>query len=159
MKGRYSGGCACRAVRYYIFDEPIAMNDCQCRDCQHMSGTGHGSYLTFPNRAQVKLEGQARHFEMTADNGNVKTRSFCANCGSPVYMTFSDMPELFTVHAGSLDDPSRYEPECVTFHSAGHAWDVVAPSLRRYAKMPTSHPVEEMPLDLQLLAARGSSHR
>ena len=25
-----------------------SMNDCQCRDCQQTSGTGHGSYLTFP---------------------------------------------------------------------------------------------------------------
>src|SRR5262245_25363085 len=25
------------------------MNDCQCRDCQRTSGTGHGSYLTFPS--------------------------------------------------------------------------------------------------------------
>ena len=29
--------------------EPIFMNDCQCRDCQRTSGTGHGSYLTFPS--------------------------------------------------------------------------------------------------------------
>jgi len=30
---------------YEISAEPIAMNDCQCRDCQSTSGTGHGSYI------------------------------------------------------------------------------------------------------------------
>ncbi len=69
------------------------MNDCQCRDCQHMSGTGHGSYLTFP-RAGVRLEGEARHWDMVGDSGNVKTRAFCPACGSPVYMTFAAMPDL-----------------------------------------------------------------
>ena len=44
----YTGGCACGAIRYEISAEPIFMNHCQCRDCQRESGTGHGSYLTFP---------------------------------------------------------------------------------------------------------------
>jgi hypothetical protein len=32
----------------------MVMNDCQCRDCQRESGTGHLSHLTFP-RLGVKL--------------------------------------------------------------------------------------------------------
>ena len=47
MSKAYTGGCACGAVRYEISGEPMFSNDCQCRDCQHKSGTGHGSYLTF----------------------------------------------------------------------------------------------------------------
>jgi hypothetical protein len=86
--------------------EPVVMNDCQCRDCQRKSGTGHGSYLTFPRRIDVKLKGEAKHWDMVGDSGNVKTRAFCPICGSPVYMTFAAMPDLFTVHATSLDDPS-----------------------------------------------------
>ena len=83
-----------------------AMNDCQCRDCQRKSGTGHGSYLTFLRpRAAVKLSGQATLWDIVGDSGNVKTRGFCPTCGSPVYLTFAAMPELFTVHAASLDDP------------------------------------------------------
>ena len=45
MSEAYTGGCACGAIRYEISGEPIFMNDCQCRDCQRTSGTGHGSYL------------------------------------------------------------------------------------------------------------------
>src|SRR5271168_3055253 len=63
MSAAYTGGCACGAVRYEISAEPIFMNDCQCRDCQRTSGTGHGSYLTFPSRAQVKLAGEATRWD------------------------------------------------------------------------------------------------
>jgi hypothetical protein len=49
MSEAYAGGCACGAIRYEISGEPM-MNDCQCRDFQRKSGTGHGSYLTFPSR-------------------------------------------------------------------------------------------------------------
>ena len=59
MSQAYAGGCACGAVRYEISAEPIFQNHCQCLDCQHKSGTGHGSYMTFAGRNAVKLTGQA----------------------------------------------------------------------------------------------------
>jgi hypothetical protein len=137
MSKNYTGGCACGAIRYEISDEPLASTDCQCRDCQHMSGTGHGSYLTFPSRKKVTLTGKASHWEMTADNGNLKTRAFCPTCGSPVYVTFAAAPDFFTVHAASLDDPGRYKPQMVLYRVRGHAWDHVDPILPKFAGMPT----------------------
>lgn len=86
MNEAYTGGCACGAIRYEISAEPMVMNDCQCRDCQRQSGTGHGSYLTFPSRESVKLNGEATHWDIVGDSGNVKTRAFCPTCGSPVYL-------------------------------------------------------------------------
>ena len=61
MSEAYTGGCACGAVRYEISGEPMFMNDCQCRDCQRKSGTGHGSYLTFPGkqRREARRRGDA----------------------------------------------------------------------------------------------------
>jgi hypothetical protein len=111
------------------------MNHCQCRDCQRKSGTGHGSYLTFP-RQGVKLEGEGKHWDFVGDNGNVKTRAFCPDCGAPVYMTFAAMPGLFAVHAASLDDPSRFKPQTVMYTVRGHAWDHLDTALPRFDKMP-----------------------
>ena len=137
MSKPFSGGCACGAVRYEIADEPMVMNDCQCRDCQRTSGTGHGSYLTFPQRAAVKVTEEATHRDMVGDSGNVKTRAFCPACGSPVYLTFAAMPELFTVHAASLDEPGRYTPQMVTYRVRGEAWDRIDPGLPAFDKMPS----------------------
>ena len=136
MSKPYTGGCACGAIRYEISAEPLVMNDCQCRDCQHKSGTGHGSYLTFADRKTVKLEGKAKHWDIVGDTGNVKVRAFCPECGSPVYMTFKAMPDLFTVHAASLDDPSRYKPQMATYASRALAWDHIDPALPKFDKMP-----------------------
>ena len=74
MSQAYTGGCACGAIRYEISAKPVVTNDCQCRDCQRESGTGHGSYLTFPGKG-VKLKGEAKHWDMVGDSGNVKTRA------------------------------------------------------------------------------------
>lgn len=135
MSKAFTGGCACGAIRYEISAEPLVTNDCQCRDCQHESGTGHSSHLTFL-RAGVTLTGQAKLWDMVSDSGNVKTRAFCPNCGSPVYMTFSAMPDLFTVRAASLDDPSRYWPQMVTYSVRGYAWDHLDPALPKFDGMP-----------------------
>ncbi len=66
----------------------------------------------------------------------MNTRAFCPTCGSPVYMTFSAMPELFTVHAASLDDPGRYAPQAVTYTVRGLPWDHLDPALPKFGKLP-----------------------
>ncbi len=73
---------------------------------------------------------------MVADSGNVKRRGFCPACGAPVFLAFDAAPDLFTVHAASLDDPSRYRPQLVTYHARGHAWDRLDPALPKFDGMP-----------------------
>lgn len=137
MGKAFTGGCACGAIHYEIDDEPIAQSDCQCRVCQRKSGTGHGSYLTFPQKSKVTLTGDATHWDIAADSGsNIKTHSFCSTCGSPVYLTLSAWPDLFVIHAGSLDDPGRYQPQAITYRIRGHDWDRVNPALTAFDKMP-----------------------
>lgn len=80
MSPAYTGGCACGAIRFHIAAQPLFQNHCQCRDCQRKSGTGHGSYLTFP-RQGVEQTGAATHWDIVGDSGHVKTRAFCPTCG------------------------------------------------------------------------------
>jgi hypothetical protein len=131
----YTGGCACGAIRYETGSEPIFENHCQCTDCQKRSGTGHGSYLTFPQRAEVRLSGRASQWRVTADSGNDKIHAFCPTCGTPVYLTFTAMPDLFSVHASSLDDPGRFKPQALTYNVRGHGWDAIDPSLPKFERM------------------------
>lgn len=60
MTKRYTGGCACGAIRYGTDSDAILESHCQCRDCQRRSGTGHGSYLIFPRGSDVTITGEAR---------------------------------------------------------------------------------------------------
>jgi hypothetical protein len=46
------------------------------------------------------------------------------------------MPDLFTIHAASLDDPGRYRPQVVTYGMRGHTWDRLDPALPKFDKMP-----------------------
>ncbi|TIM15181.1 GFA family protein [Mesorhizobium sp.] len=136
MSTLYTGGCACGAVRYEAKAAPIFENHCQCHDCQKRSGTGHGSYLTFASRADVAITGTTTDWRVAADNGNVKIHSFCPVCGTPVYLTYTAMPEPITVHAASLDDPSRFNPTVVTYGIRALTWDKMETGLKMFEKMP-----------------------
>lgn len=135
MSKPYTGGCACGAIRYEISAEPVAMVDCQCRQCQRQTGAGHGSYVTFAGAA-LTLEGEPKTWEMTGDGGTVKSSAFCATCGSPVFIAFPAMPDVVAVRAGSLDEPSRYKPQFATWHAAANAWDHLDPDLPVFEMMP-----------------------
>lgn len=136
MTRTYKGGCACGAVRFEAKTQPIFENHCQCLDCQKRSGTGHGSYLTFPRRADVTISGEAKEWRVKGDSGNEKIHAFCPTCGTPVYLTFATAPEPIAFHATSLDEPSRFNPRVVTYTVRGHAWDPMDPSLRMFERMP-----------------------
>jgi len=136
MTQPYTGGCACGAVRYTTPHAPIFQNHCQCRDCQRRSGTGHGSWLTFPARAEMTITGKATLWRVAGDSGNSKSHAFCPVCGTPVYLCFAAMPELIAVAAGSLDEPSRFAPNVLTYRVGGQAWDAIDPALQVFERMP-----------------------
>jgi len=77
--------------RYSTPHAPVFQNHYQCRDCQWRSGSGHGSWLTFAAGSEMTLGGEARHWEVVADSGNVKIHAFCPVRGTPVYLRFAAM--------------------------------------------------------------------
>lgn len=135
MGKTYTGGCACGEIRYEVEGEPIVMVDCQCRQCQRESGTGHTSNLTF-HKARASIDGKPSAWDTAGDGGTRKRSAFCPTCGSPVYMTFPDMPDLLVIRAASLDEPERYQPQIVTWAAAAQAWDRIDPALTVFDKMP-----------------------
>ncbi|MED5620418.1 hypothetical protein [Ideonella sp. BN130291] len=48
------------------------------------------------------------------------------------------MPGLIAVPAASLDDPSRFVPQALTYRVRGWAWDPIDPSLQTFARMPSA---------------------
>jgi hypothetical protein len=84
----------------------------------------------------MSVTGEATHWEVAGDSGNMKVHAFCPVCGVPVYLRFSAMPELIAVPAGSLDDPQRFAPQAITYRVRGLAWDTVDPAVQAFERMP-----------------------
>jgi hypothetical protein len=135
MTQPYTGGCACGAIRYATKHAPVFQNHCQCRDCQRRSGTGHGSYLTFPARAEMTITGEATHWQVAGDSGNVKVHAFCPVCGTPVYLSFVRDAGPDRGPRGQPGRPGPLRAAGATYSVRGLAWDAIDPSLQAFERM------------------------
>ena len=137
MISDYKGGCACGAVRYEMSGTPIAQLLCQCQHCRQRSGTGHSAYLVFAQRDDLALTGAVKSWSVAGDSGHEKHHAFCPHCGAPVFVTFAAAPQMVAIHPGSLDDPSPFAPQFVTYASRAQSWDSMDAALQKFATMPT----------------------
>jgi hypothetical protein len=130
-----TGGCLCGALRYEARGAPLYAGHCYCADCRKASGSGFLPYMGFA-RAAISFTGASRAFAVRAANGNQAVRNFCPVCGSLVFGGPRDSAAEFTLYAGSLDDPSQFEPTAAIFTQDRPAWAVLPGHLRAYAQLP-----------------------
>jgi hypothetical protein len=132
---RITGGCLCGGLRYQAEGEPMYAGLCYCSDCRKSSGSGSVGYMGFPASA-VRFSGATRQFTCKAANGGDATRNFCPTCGGLVFGGVAGESDSHTIYAGSLDDPSDFQPTAALFNRDRPAWAVLPPGLVVFETMP-----------------------
>ena len=135
MATKFTGGCACGAVRYECNADALFMGNCHCRDCQQAGGGAYEPAIGLP-AAALKISGKVKYHDVKADSGNTVSRGFCPECGARLLGKSSGMPELAIVMAGSLDDPSVFKPVMDVYASSAQPWDQMNAALAKFPKMP-----------------------
>jgi hypothetical protein len=139
MSESFSGGCLCGAVRYQSSIGPQFVGHCHCVDCRKSSGTGHCTHVVISEDA-FTVSGEVKFYDRPADSGNIVSRGFCPNCGSPIYSKNSGMPGVVFPRASSLDDPEIAKPQMVVYASRAPSWDYVDGALPAFPTMPEGAP-------------------
>jgi len=74
-------------------------------------------------------------------------RSFCADCGSPIYYRTDKRPQIIDLFAGTLSDPAKLTPQCHVHAAEQLPWFEVLDDLPRYARTGSSaEPIRRGPL-------------
>ena len=131
----FQGGCACKAVRYEVSADPMAVMNCHCRACQYASGGGYTTAVVVPRGTLKITKGVAKGYTSTGDSGGKVTRSFCAECGSPLFSEPEAAP-FQVVKAASMDDPSALEIRGALYTSEAQPWAHIDPAKPQFPKMP-----------------------
>ncbi len=76
-----------------------------------------------------------KYYEVTTDSRSTVGRGFCPNCGSRLFSKPPN-PELMGIMAGSLDDPSYFQPAMDIYTDSAKTWDYMNQDLPKFAKMP-----------------------
>ncbi|MBW8285755.1 MAG: GFA family protein [Rhizobium sp.] len=93
--------------------EPEASLICHSRDCQRASGAA-GLPVLVMRRNGFSAHGPIRSFTSPGGNGSPTARNFCSDCGSLLFGLPEHAPDIVTIYAGTLDEPSRFKTTLLT---------------------------------------------
>lgn len=126
--------CHCGQLRLEAEGEPFAVSICNCRACQRRTGSAFGMQAGF-KAGQVEISGRYSDYSRTSDEADRKVHvfHFCPECGSQVFYTEPDEPDLVVVSAGAFADPSFPPPTESGYDSRRHPWVELPGSIQRHA--------------------------
>lgn len=127
----FAGHCLCGAAQYRSPGPALFAVVCHCRDCQRASGSGGVPVLGVP-RASFTHSGPIKQSRVQGGSGQPAVRNFCSECGSLLFGTPESAPEMVTIYAGSLEDPSSFSPTDALFTSQRPPWAKLAAELTEH---------------------------
>jgi hypothetical protein len=123
-----TGRCLCGAIRYEYEGEAVLVTHCHCESCRRQTSSPLTTFIILPKAALRFTHGRPKEF---ASSPGV-ARSFCGDCGSPIYYRVEDRPNAIDLYACTLDDPSNLAPQCHVHAVEQLPWFEVADGLPRY---------------------------
>lgn len=116
-----TGSCRCGQLRAECTGEPARVSVCHCLACKQRTGSAFSYQARWPD-AQVRITGERREWERTADSGNKARYLFCPDCGSTIAYTNEGFPGLTAVPAGCFADPAFPPPRFSVYENRKHDW-------------------------------------
>src|SRR5256885_9701292 len=81
-----TGHCLCGRIRYRATGQPKWRCKCHCESCRRATGVPVNAFASFPI-GNFAFEGEPARYQSSP----VVTRSFCANCGTPLAYEAEDL--------------------------------------------------------------------
>ncbi|HEY7259551.1 MAG TPA: GFA family protein [Gaiellales bacterium] len=153
--GAREAACSCGQLRLTATGEPFATGICHCLACQRRTGTAFGMQAGY-SAGQVQVSGRSKEYARTSDEADrrVHVFHFCPECGSTVFYTEPDEPELVVVMTGAFADPSFPAPTESGYTARRHRWVELPEEIQRDDAWDELRPLYEAG-DFSAVADRG----
>ena len=130
-----SGTCQCGAVHVSTAADPITTRACWCRDCQKLAAGG-ATHNAFFKAEDVAIEGEVRWHDTPSDSGNILSRGFCPQCGTPLFAQSHARRHLIAVRIGVFGETDKLGPQSVIWTDSAPAWAPLDPALPKAERQP-----------------------
>jgi len=131
-----TGSCLCKAIRYHCVGQPILIAHCHCESCRRQTSSPVTTFILVPKTTLRFIQGQPKEFSSSPG----VWRSFCADCGSPIYYRTDRRPDQIDLYAITLDNAAGIAPECHVHAAEQLPWFEVLDDLPRYPASSRSDP-------------------
>lgn len=128
------GSCLCNAIQYEIHGELGPTMMCHCSKCRKANGSAYAVNAVVKTDEFHFVKGKefVTEFESTPD----VFRSFCKQCGSPLYSRRPSQPDLLRLRIGTLDTPVDVKPLAHIFVGSKASWDEIHDDIPQYEERP-----------------------
>lgn len=111
----------CGGVRFEVAEPLLGAIYCHCKRCQRRTGTGYSvNALTAPGSYRTVAGEELLDSWDPGDGSWVK--SFCARCGSHLFTTNPENPQMVGIRMGTLDEDPGIRPGARQFTAYAAAW-------------------------------------
>jgi hypothetical protein len=109
--------CSCGQLSATCVGEPVRISVCHCLDCKRRTGSAFSYNVRFAE-ADVSIEGRAKQFSRTGDQGGRVIYSFCPDCGASVHYGIDTQPGVIAIPVGAFADPTFAPPFQSFYHDS-----------------------------------------
>ncbi len=132
---KIDGSCYCGAITYEAEIDPEKVAICHCTDCQTLSGTAFRTVVPVPRDDFRLLSGEPKVYVKTAESGNRRAQTFCAECGSPIYAADADgVPSVYNIRLGTARQRGELVPKSQIWFRSALGWLSGLDGLAKIAK-------------------------
>lgn len=128
------GRCHCSQISYEAEVDPEKVSLCHCSDCQMLTGSAYRVNVPASRENFVLLTGEPKSYIKTADSGNKRRHTFCANCGTPIYSSAVTDAQSFSLRVGCLDERAQLSPKRQIWCNSAVPWSESLKTVQKLAR-------------------------
>ena len=127
---KYEGSCLCGFVTYSFTGEIAGYNYCHCSGCRKASGTTYSTNAGVDITTFMLEDSKKYVKEYQSSPGTI--RSFCSNCGSPLFSKVDRTPNMIRVRLGTLDTEMDMKAKAHIFVSEKASWHDITDDIQQF---------------------------
>jgi hypothetical protein len=114
-----SGSCFCGSVRFEVDLPTLFCGHCHCSMCRRSNGAAFVTWFAVPYGQFRLLRSATLVRHRSSEEGS---RSFCGNCGSPLFCESSRHPEYIDITLASMEGSIDRAPTAHLFYDCRAEW-------------------------------------
>ena len=107
---KITGSCHCGAIAFEAEVDAERVSICHCSDCQKLTGSAYRVSVACERDDFILLRGTPATYIKRGDSGALRVQSFCANCGSPLFVHGVEDPSRLGLRVGCIDQRKEFVP-------------------------------------------------
>jgi hypothetical protein len=131
---RIEGACHCGAVTYEADIDPAKVGICHCTDCETLSASAYRTVVPARKEGFRILSGEPKIYVKTADSGNKRAQAFCPECGTHIYASALDDPQVFSIRVGTARQRAELTPRQQAWCRSALPWVGDLGAMERFPK-------------------------